>query len=328
MNQVTKLARTLTSNYDPEVFLGHLCWYSVPDSVVISRNDFVDKLAKEGVPFGSNIPEIRPVDVFKRGCTASERNKYYPTDAERTDLGLPEGCHINYLFRNSGQDKDGVYRSLVREVVDSAGHKLAYEEICSVVYSRTAVAPTPVITHSPTKFALDVERDIVYDVHEYFAHEADRITPYSIREFVRKGLEWHLHAVKVRPSGGIYFIQEQFSTTVGNLEKVINDIGGSFHTMPLLDDSKQRQMLKKAFEDESLDDITVLMGEIREIMHGNKTITAERYADFKVRYDKLIKKVLEYSDVLDEAMETTSSYLELAEAQIKKLISHVKIDTP
>lgn len=297
------------------MFLGRLCWYSIPDSVLITRTNFIAKLEDKGIDFG-DIPEIRPVDVFKRGCTNSERNKYLPSDAEKGFLGVTDDCHINFLFRNSGQDKSKVWRSLVREVVDSAGHTIDYTEIASLTYDR---ATKSIDNTFKVSYYLDVERNIIYDVVTYFRTEAERITPYSIREFVRKGLEWEIHAIKVRPSGGIYFTQEQFSDTVTSLEAVINDIGGSFHTLPLLDDSKQREMLKKAFEDESMDDANTLMSEIREIMVNGKIISNDRFVDIKERYNKLMVKVLEYSDVLGEAMEKTAYSLEIAEKQIAEL---------
>jgi len=323
-NQVQQLATNLTNKYNSDLFLGRLCWYSIPDAVTVTRKEFIATLAKHNVPFGQNLPEIRSVDVFKRGCKSAERIKYVPTDTEKRLLGLPDHCHANHLFRNSGSDKDFVYRSFMREIVDSSGHEISSVEIASLVYDRSAELIARV-TKQPN--ILGVEEDIIQDVFDYFQTEAERITPYSIREFVRKGVEWNFHAVKVRPSGGIYFIQEQFADDAGHLEDAINEVGGAFHSLPLLDDSKQREMLKKAFEDESLDDITILMSEISEIMVNGKVISVDRYVDFKVRYDKLITKVLEYSNILDEAMGTTSSYLELAENQIKSLLAtNVKRD--
>lgn len=324
MNQIDQLSTKLTNKYDSALFLGRLCWYSIPDTVNISRDDFVDILDASGVPFGGNIPEIRPVDVFKRGCTSGEVNKYLPSDNERLTLGLPTG-HVNYLFRNAGQDKDKVWRSLVREVVDSSGHRIGHSEIASLTYDRLDKSIITTVLVSSGLFP--IERNVVNSVIDYFKSEAERITPYSIREFVRKGLEWNLHAIKVRPSGGIYFTQEQFSTVVTALEKAINDIGGSFHTLPLLDDSKQREMLKKAFEDESLDDINDLMAEVNEIQKSGKLISSDKFADFDVRYKKLLKKVKEYSDVLDEALETTGSYLDIADLQLRSLLANnVKTD--
>jgi ElaB/YqjD/DUF883 family membrane-anchored ribosome-binding protein len=323
-NTVEALSTKLTETYNPDLFLGRLCWYSIPDSVNITRDAFVAKLDECGVPFGKTIPEIRAVDVFKRGCTSAETNKYLPDDTERAALDLPDVSYINYMFRNSGQDKDKVYRSLIREVVDAAGHKLAYTEIATLTYDRTTQAIVTTVNSTPF---LDVERAVIRKVTDYFAHEGKRITPYSIREFVRKGLEWDIHAIKVRPSGGIYFTQEDFSVVVTALETAINDIGGSFHTLPLLDDSKQRLMLKKAFEDESLDDINAMLAEITEVFKSGKQISEDRYADFRLRYNALSKKVVEYSNVLDEAMETTASYLEIADAQIEALWDKVKVTT-
>lgn len=313
-NQVQQLATKLSQSYDPNLFLGRLCWYSLSDNVRISRQDFLDELKDKNVNFGS-LPEIRAVDVFKRGCTNSERNKYLPTHQECDDLGVPFGCHINYMFRNAGQDKDKVWRTLVREIVDSNGHELSYIEVASLIYDRS----TETIDYQSKIVLSDTEKDVIKDVYDYFKAEADIVTPYAIREFVRKGIEWHLHAIKVRESGGIYFVQEQFSSQLLALSDAVNNIGGTFHDLPLLDDSKQREMLRKAFEDESLDDVNVMLAEIADILKNNKTISQNRFIDMKERYNKLIKKVLEYSNILDEAMTTTSSYLDIAEAQMTTL---------
>lgn len=311
-NQVEALAAKLSQSYDPELFLGRLCWYSIPDTIRITRKDFHAELSQEGVKFGA-LPDVRAVDVFKRGCTASERNKYLPTLDEQTALSLLPGCHINYMFRNAGQDKSNVWRTLVREIVDSNGHELSYLEVASLIYDRA----TETIDYKTKVPLSDTERDIIQDVYDYFSSEAEIATPYSVREFVRKGIEWHLHAIKVRPSGGIYFVQEQFYQELSGLSNVVNNIGGTFHDLPLIDDSKQREMLRKAFEDESLDDVNIMLGEMSEIIKNNKTISEDRYVDLMERYKKLTKKVKEYSDILDEAMTNTASYLDIAEAQMK-----------
>jgi hypothetical protein len=313
-NQVQQIANRLSQNYSHDVILGRLCWYSLADTVRVTRKDFLAELKAQGVSFGS-LPDIRTVDVFKRGCTASERNKYLPSHQECVDLGVPYGCHINYMFRNAGQDKDKVWRTLVREIVDSNGHELSYMEVASLIYNRS----TESIDYQTKVVLSTTEQDIVQDVYNYVKAEADIVTPYAIREFIRKGIEWYLHAIKVRPSGGLYFVQEQFYTELTGLSNAVNNIGGTFHDLPLLDDSKQREMLRKAFEDESLDDVNVMLGEMAEILKSNKMISQDRFVDMKDRYHKLIKKVKEYSDILDEAMTTTSSYLDIADAQMKVL---------
>lgn len=320
-NEVQKVAEELTATYDSSLFLGRLCWYSVDDSVVISRDEFNQRIKDAGIEFAA-LPPVRPVDVFKRGCTDSQRKKYVPTPQEQTDLMLPAGCVLNHMFRRVGSEKNQVWRVLVRETVDSHGKELGYEEIAKLVFDlKNANFSTRWVTNQ----VLPVEKEIIHDVSEYYSEWATRATTYSIREFIRKNLEWHLHSVKVRPSGGVYFVQEQYSDTLIALEGVVNDIGAAFHTLPLLDNAKQREMLRAAFEEESIADIAEMMDEMTNLLKGDKSVTSDTYVEYHERYNKLRTKVLEYSDILDSALEKTASYLELAKAQIVKLADKVEV---
>lgn len=319
-NPVQQISKELQSTYDSSMFLGRLCWYSVDDSVNITRDDFNQKIKDAGIEF-AELPPIRPVDVFKRGCTDSQRKKYVPDIQERIDLMLPDGCYLNHMFRRVGSEKGQVWRVLVRETVDAQGKELGYEEVAKLVYDlKNSSFQTRWVVGSP----LPIEKDIIHAVSSYYAEWAFRATTYSIREFIRKNLEWHLHSIKVRPSGGVYFVQEQYSDTLMALEGVINDVGATFHSLPLPDNSKQREMVRAAFEEESVSDINAMMEEMTQVLKGDKSITPDAYVDFHERYNKMKTKVLEYSNILDEAMEKTASYLELARAQIGTLADRVE----
>lgn len=330
--EIDLLAEKMEKKYDPTAFLGRLAWYSVPETVRITHEDLSKRMTEAfkglSVHLGP-LNKVRPVDVFKRGCTDAQRKKYLPTAAEIKALtslwvtGVNNIAHVNYLVRNAGTDANHVWRVLIRESVDTQGHEIGYDEVAKIQYNRTTNDIQTV--KSDVIDSIPVEDDILHGIVKYFLEETTIFTPYSIREYVRRGLEGYLRAIRVRPSGGIYFVQEQFSQPLAALESVINGIGGSVHTLPLLDDSKQREMLRAAFEDESTSDITAMMDEIRDILKNGKTITSDRFADFKVRYDHQKTKLLEYSAILDEAMDTTASYLELAQQQIKVLIDKVDV---
>lgn len=318
-NQVEELSDRLSAGYDPSLFLGRLSWYSIDDSIVISKDDFNAKIQKAGIKF-PELPKIHKSDVWKRGCTDAKQSKYVPTLQEARDLKLPDGAYLNHLFRRVGAHKGEIWRILIRETVDSQGKELGYEEVAKLTYNIQDNTWKVVLT---SHNVLPTEHAIIQSVETYFNNNAVRATPYSIREWVRKNLEWYLHSIKVRPSGGVYFVQEQYSETLLALEDVLTEIGAAFHTLPLLDDSKQREMLRAAFEEESVADISIMMDEMKDILQGDKDISSDLYAEFHVRYDKMRKKVLEYSDILDEAMEKTASYLEIAKVQISKLADKV-----
>jgi hypothetical protein len=318
-NIVDTYAAKIEKQYDPAAFLGHLCWYGIPEAVNVTHDEFTALCDSASIPF-PKLPKPRIVDVFKRACKNAVVNKYVPDDTERATLA-GDVHHINYMIRGAGADETHVWRVIVKEVVDSAGHKLSYDDIAVVQFGRQG----NLSVRWKTNDVWPVERGIESNIMSYYTSQAVTVTPYAIREFVRKGIEWYLHAIRVRPSGGVYFIQEQFSPTMKSLEKVVNDVGGSFHTLPLLDDSKQREMLRQAFEDEAMGDVEEMMVEISALMSNKKNISSDKYVDFFERYNKQRKKVVEYSDLLDEAMEKTGSALEILSTQMEALKDLVEV---
>src|SRR5690606_31407245 len=72
--------------------------------------------------------------------------------------------------------------------------------------------------------SIQVVNEIKWFIKDYFKTEAGQLTAYAIRELVRKFLEKQIHAVKVRPSGGVYFIQEKFVDAVEAITTVVNDL--------------------------------------------------------------------------------------------------------
>jgi hypothetical protein len=315
-NTVFDLAEKLEATYSNDVFLGHLAWYAIPETTKVQHSQFEKALEEAGVDFIKLPPAPRPVDVFKRACTQAQAKKVEPDE-------LYEGpaTHFNYLFRNAGQDVDYVYRTLICEEVDAAGHEIGFTEVAKYRFTRST--SNIHITYSPTLHNPSEAGRFESNVRRYFKDNNDTLTPYAIREFVRKGLEGALRAVKVRPSGGIYFTQQAFSQHLNSLENAINSVGGSFHTLPLLDDGKQREMLRTAFENETTDEINTFVGEMLDITMSGKKITQDRYVEYRMQYQNLSRKIIEYSTLLDDALELSNARLDVMEAEIETLMDSV-----
>lgn len=309
---------SVETKYDG-LFLGRLVWYSISEQMEISHTEFNAKALKAfyGLEDQPDIPGFpRPTDVFKRGCTQSQRKNVETED---------ENVRLNYMTRPTGFDKDVVWRTIVREKVDSEGHTLGYDELVRVTFHRE----DETIRFEDLTIAEDddnVESIKTY-IKTYYKEEIDKITPYAVREFVRKCLERTIFATKVRPSGGIYFVPEEYGPAVDALDNLLNDLGeaSSFHYLPLPDDSKQREMLRVAFEDESVYAMDKLIAEMVEVLKSNKKISTDRFASMKLEYDNLLKKVGDYSELLDEKMETSSNrLLILKKVLVKTLNTSVK----
>lgn len=313
MTNIFSIKDRIEKTYDNTMFLGRLCWYAVPESTHPDRSQFINLLNDNGL----NVTppnNIRPVDVFKRACQVAKVTRH------KFD-GDP---HVyNYLVRSSGADAEHVWRTIVRETFDAQDRRLGYDEIFQVEYNREAEDITVKWKENPTDYEILLWRAI----KDYYNSSNNTMTPISLRDFIRRTLERDLQAVCVRPSGGVYFVRSEHADTLSGLEKVIKAIGADFHTFPLLDDSKQREMLRKAFEDESVGDIDRLMGEIADIMRDGKKITKSRFLEYKSTADDLREKIKDYSDLLDTALSESATRLEILSKQLLKLMKqNVKQD--
>ncbi len=296
---------------DSNLYLGKLCWYSVPEHVTSDHSFLTTKMSEYKV---NNTPPPAPrgVDVFKRACTAAQH--------EATENILDTPTKVRYMILPSGHDSEAVWRTLVKEALDSSNHVFFYENIAQIRYIRATeeIQLTDFLNEDHT-------HSLFHEVRSYYDRNINLLTAYAIREFIRKTLENNLHSTCVRPSGGVYFVQKEYFDDLQALENVINDIpSATLHTLPLIDDSKQREMLRLAFEDESVGEIDRLLGDVAEILKSEGSITQNRFLSFANEYDLLRSKVAEYSDLLDMAMTSTASRLEIMSNSLFELLSKVK----
>ena len=289
------------SEYDESLYLGHLCWYAVSDSSAISHKDFCQQILGTGSNF--SLPGTpHPADIFRRVTTDNARKK--------VQTAVP-GIFSNYFFTEVGKDEDNIYRILVQQTVDTGGHVLSHENVWEVRFQRdtTTIHETELVANAPGM-------NIIQDVKDQFKDQQDTITPMTIRAWIRKAFI-QLAATTVRPSGGVYFVAERYSPDMHALDKIIENIpNASFHALPLIDDKKQRGMLKQAFEDESVGEADSLIAEMREILTSGKKISVAKHADFVGRWKEMKGKIHTYSDILDDAMETTASRVEIIQKML------------
>lgn len=300
------------SNYDPSTFLGRLCWYVVTEDSYVDHAEFCRSLISNNL--NDHLPPApRASDVFKRSCTAAQ--------VKRVPTAQPT-VFVNYLIREVGKDPDNIWRRLVAETVDTEGRTLGYEEVAELHFFR----PTQKITIKPMVATLDPAADaVIAEVENQFLAWNNTLTPYAVRELIRKILRG-FNATVLRD--GVYFVREVHAEKVDALEAIVAILpgGSNFHSLPLLDDRKQRLMLKQAFEDESIGEVDRLLGEMRTVMtQPTAKITSDRFADFKLQYDALRSKVADYSDLLDEAMENTASRLEILNQAIFEIMGRIKV---
>lgn len=315
MNELTEYQQR-TDSYNNDLYLGRIVWYALSEQSYVNHGIFCQQIHDSGM--GWPMPGVvREPDLFRRVTTDAQRRRV-PTDNPNT--------FINYNFREVGKDGDHIWRQLVAETVDFNGRRLDYRVIAEVVFTRSPLA----INDNLFEDALDgmpvsvlpETLAIIANVRNAFNAQWNLLTPYTLREYVRRTLR-QTGATVLRD--GVYFVREDHAEQVAALDTIINAIPGAMlHSLPLIDDRKQRDMLRQAFEDESVGEIDKLINEVTELTRSDKKITSNRFGEYLSRYNDLRAKVVEYSDLLDTAMELTAARLEVMNATLTGLLDQVK----
>lgn len=308
---------------DPDAFLGRICWYSVPESLKVGHLEFVRDLVGLGLD-QYHLPHApRAVDVFRRASKKVQGKE-----------PIGNGLSANYLVRDINSTSSEVHRVLVREIVDAQNEKLWFDTVANLTFSRasnhvnTQYTPPATVTipgwdHTVEHRCRVIEEGKLDEVRANYGLNSTYLTAYVVRETIRKIL-YRLNATVMRD--GVYFVAESKAAELAALENLVETLdGASFHSLPLLDDNKQRDMLKTAFVDDSIGQIDDLIGRIGAIMRREgQQITAARYADLQVARTELADKAQAYTGLLETSLSETEVRLQMLDQQLWELVERVK----
>lgn len=309
--------------FDPSMFLGRLAWYTIPETTEIEHSEFCKIILNSGVGGVDDdvvLPKApRTVDVFKRACKAAERSRVPFLDG-----------YLNFLIRDAGNDSDKVYRELVVEMLDKNEHVLSYRPIGRFTYIRSNetinLQLTPLEGDPGVDFVNTEALAVAQAIEDYYNTKKYTLIAYPVREFIRRTIEKNYQAILARPGGGVYFVTADYEKNISALETVVDTLDGcSMFTFPVVNDAKMREKIRIAFEEESCNEADRLLGEMTTIISKGKKISVDKFANFKSDYDFLRKKVEDYSDTLDQALELTASRLELMQEALFDIVECVKV---
>lgn len=299
--------------YDPNLFLGHLCWYAVSDDSEQDMDAFVDNINKCGFDFHKP-KKASPDDVFRRVTTLNSRKRVKTSDPN---------VFLNFFFTEVGADAAGIYRTLVMQTVDTAGHELGHENVWQVIFDKIySTAATPIINiRTQAIGTADANgvvpgADIVKSVQDDFNEQLSKANPNMLRYWIRRSFE-QIHSTTVRPSGGVYFVANKFSAEMDAMKKVVNVVpGASIHSLPLIDDQEQRLMLKAAFEDESAGQLNAMIHEVRAILATEKGLSTTKRAHYMREWVRLSGKLKDYSTILSDNLHSVESRVDVLHQMI------------
>ena len=304
-------------SFPEELTLGHIAWYSLAKPRLTSDN-LIELIADLGLD-PSIIPKPpRPGDAFKRACRYSERK------------GLPilySSNTANFLIRPVTQTLADIERHIVIEVVDPDGRRLEYHDVAHLMFDRS----TSVLNVSK-KSVSDVLDPLTDDTLQAFAVHLKDATRYVdaqvIRSMIRHQLDL-MSAIAVRRQGSVYFIPYRAHKLTEALEKLVSYCGpgSAFHSLPLIDDTKQREMVKAAFEDEVHNGASQLITELTQLQESGTKITSNAWANYRSKFNSLKGQMTEYEDLVNMELLKADSEMDALERHLADFITSGLIKT-
>ena len=294
-----------------DLVLGHIAWYTITKPKVTQAE--IESLVNQLGLSPEIIPkEPRPGDAFKRACRYSERS----------GLALPATDHkANFLIRKVAQNTDEVERHLILEEVDSEGKHLEYSTVATLRYSRTDEK----LHVAKLKLPDEREAMVVETLHMFndnFQEALKYIDAQRIRSMIREQLSL-MGAIAIRKQGSVYFAPIREKAKTEALEAFCDHMGNGsvFHSIPLPDTSKQREMIRAAFEEEVHEEASQAITELRRKLEGGTVITSRAWVEYRDKHTRLAENYKEYQVLVSAEMSKAEIELEALEKQLANFMA-------
>lgn len=238
------------------------------------------------------------------------------------------------LIRDMVSDNTGVTKHFVREIKDAKNQRLAFETVGKAVFYRPRIEKGKAIPGTErSRFSIDgslLENDAERKVLDGYCRSIiaanrryqDFMDDMKIRAMVR-GYLFHLLSVVIKP--GVYFTYESHLDELGRLRQLVNTGLGNgcwMDLIPIADLKEQREMVVRAAEEESRNELQKLTDDLIEAA-DNPRVTARQFATLKDRLDEVRLRSKEHVKRLGLAADMTEAADEVAMAYLSKVAEKV-----
>ncbi|WP_433379326.1 DUF6744 family protein [Streptosporangium sp. CA-115845] len=316
--------------------LGHLVLYSIFEGKVT-----VDMMRRWFLELGLDsafVPgEIREIDAYERVTGKTGVRVTYSLDGapagRRRRAPGDKAREATLMIRHVSREGLRLVRHLVREVRDEGRSRLTYDtRLAEVVFWRD-----PLDSGKPGKGTLQVipdhaaitalapeeqakVRETLDKIEAEFRYQCTYLTSDRLRTVIRTYVE-ALQAVRVRATGGVYFVHRAHADTLAALRELTERMGGGSHLarVPLPDQEEMREMVIAAFTAKAKEDLNKLAADIAAAQregHSDATI-----AGLHKRFRALQAATAEHSTLLSSSLKETKDALLLVNAQFSNLLS-------
>jgi hypothetical protein len=291
--------------------LGYIAWYSLPDPHI--SEDDIKKHAKTAGVKEDHLPGApRPSDSFKRAVRKTDllKTKYYSLPGNENKL--------SYMVRPVVMRGNNLEAHLVMEVLDSSGKRLSHQDLVAFKWDNETNSFDIANLVDPMPFQAGVDNRSGYFV-KTFKDGLTEVEPQAIRNTFRQEL-WDMDALNVRSRGGIYFIPEASKPAMSNLETFATLVGADFHTLPLPDTTKQKDMLMAAFENDVHGQAYETIEALDKVLTSGKKIPPSVWARHKKRFDDLTARTAQYSDLVDSELDKAGTELMVLRKKVMEVL--------
>jgi len=315
--------QTRTKDLDKSAFLGSVVWFSTSDCD-IQYTSVVNALTRSGLASMAPRPPC-DADVFKRTFWAgTHRNE------AATEDGIIERLMVRHvsLVSPTKEVPGRIVRKVVSEFVDAEKLSLAYpsqgggEVVFN--YETGSVAITPYDESTPQA------ENLLHDLRRQYDRTRGCLDGSALRGIITRTLD-AAKAVNLRgKAGGVYLLSMSHEDVVASLEtwtEVLRrdlSLGVDFHSLPLLDDLKQREMVLDGVREDISQDVKALTVDVTEALQQNEGVTMRRFASASAKLQALQAKASEYESLLKHEGLVAETSLGMLALQVQALFGLVK----
>lgn len=328
----------ITDTIEAGPILGHLVLYSVVEGDV-TLDQLTTWFTELGLDSKRLPPTPRAVDAFERITGRDGVRSTYALDDPAADWREMRrrnmhGRTATLMVRHVRADGGKIVRRVIREVRDEEQTSLAYDpHMADVIFVRAndvdaagagrldVAARTAAINQLPEAEQARV-REMLADLEQAYQRRCRFLGADRLRSLLRDYVETGLDAIRVRPTGGVYFVHRDHADTLAALRELVSRTGrrSSLTRVPLPDQDEMREMVITAFTTRTADDLAKLGGEIVRL-RSDPTATAAAREKLWQRYAALRDATKLHTQRLATSMDDTQTTLELVQAQLKALLS-------
>lgn len=325
--QVSTYTQQATTVPD-DAILGHVLWFTV-SNVDVSISKAQASIASNGLSGAHLRTQMRPVDAFRKAT--KEIEKRFPKN--------DQGFRSNFLVRPVGQDPDTAHRHVVLERARAEKGKkrrLLYTTVAEIVFHRGVKKDgaysgyrVEIVEKEVTTQMTTQEEDWL-SIHlknfqSRFRHHMNHLDGNAIRQFVRDTIYREMLGVCIKESGGVYFVQHKHKSLLDGLNSFVNDVGSTFHDLPLVDLDEQREMVLAAYQDETVADLRRATEDLADILRDpNRTIRSNTFNEKKQFAAEVLTKAAEMEALLDRKASLVHQEVAIYKQQLLSLTSRVE----